>query len=106
MAVGTKQAKQFQALFDVIPFTATVDMASAADAETQAANVTVGGAVLGDLVLVAFGVDVADLTVDAQVTAADVVTVTVNNNTGGIVDLASTTVTGIVLSPANGFADA
>lgn len=102
MAVGTSGPRQFQGLFETIPFKATVNMASAADAETQAADITVAGAELGDLVLVAFGVDVADLTVDAQVTADDTVTVTVNNNTGGAVDLAETTVTGIVLKPNQG----
>lgn len=103
MAVGKKQSRQFQDLFDVIPFKATVNFASAADAETQPVDVTVAGAALGDLVVVALGVDVADLTLDAQVTAADTVTLTVNNNTGGAVDLASTTATGIVLKPTNGF---
>jgi len=102
MAVGTKGSRQFQGLFETIPFKATVNFASAADAETQAVEVTVEGAELGDLVLAALGVDVADLTFDAQVTAADTVTCTVNNNTGGAVDLASTTVTGIVFKPTQG----
>lgn len=104
MAVGSKNARQFQGLFSVIPFKATVDFASAADAETQAVDIPVVGASLGDIVIAAIGVDVQDLTFDAQVTVADVVTVTVNNNTGGAVDLASATVTGIVFSPEGEFA--
>ena len=96
---GQQNAVQFQGLFEnVIPFVATgVDFASAADAETQAVDITVTGAALGDIVLAGINVDVADLTFDAQVTAADTVTVTVNNNTGGAVNLASKTVKGAVL---------
>jgi len=71
----------------------TLDLANAADAATVASDVTVTGVALGDIVMGAsLGVDVADLTLDAQVTAADTVTVSVNNNTGGAVNLASTTV--------------
>jgi len=99
MAVGTKGSRQYQGLFETIPFKATVDLASAADAATVAANIAVAGAEVGDFVRVAIGVDAQDLTVDAQVTAADTVTVTVNNNTGGAVNLASTTITGIVEKP-------
>lgn len=103
MAVANKGARQFQALFDTIPFKATVNMGSAADAGFAAANIAVPGAAMGDLVMVAFGVDVVDVGVSAQVTAADVVTVTVDNNTGAAVDLAPTTVTGIVLKPKGVF---
>jgi hypothetical protein len=99
MAVGTKAARQFQALFDTIPFKATVDFGSAADAGFVAADITVTGAVLGSPVIVAIGVDVVDVGVSAQVTAADTVTVVLDNNTGGAVDLASTTVTGMVFVP-------
>ena len=97
MAVGREDPRQFRELFKaVIPFSATVDFSSAADAETQASDITVTGAALGDLVLASINVDVADLTFDAQVTAANTVTVTVNNNTGGAVNLASATVKGLV----------
>ena len=39
-----------------------------------------------------FGVDAAGLSITAYVSAADVVTIAANNNTGGAVDLASTTI--------------
>lgn len=104
MSVGSQNRRQFLHLFsDAIPFKAPVDFASAADAETQGANVTVAGAALGDFVLIAPGVDVADLTLDARVTAADTVTVTVNNNTGGAVNLASQTIKGVVLKEGEAF---
>jgi len=105
MAVGDKNRRQFLHLFsDAIPFKATVDLDNAADAATVAAEVTVAGAAVGDFVFIAPGVDVADLTLDARVTAADTVTVTVNNNTGGAVNLASQTIKGVVLKEGEAFA--
>lgn len=77
----------------VIWHEATLDLGNAVDAATVGSDVTVTGVDLGDMVIgCSLGVDVQDLTLDAQVTAADTVTVTVNNNTGGAIDLASTTV--------------
>lgn len=71
----------------------TVDFASVADGDEAAADITVAGVALGDIVTgVSLGVDVVDATVTANVTAADTVTVVLANNTGGAVDLASTTV--------------
>lgn len=71
---------------------ATWNAASIADGDMESKDVTVTGAALGDFVMASMGVDVADLGVSAQVTATDTVTVTLLNNTGGAVDLASTTV--------------
>jgi len=71
----------------------TVNFASVADADTDGTDVTVQGAALGDMVLgISLAVDVVDLNVTADVTAANTVTVSLGNNTGGAVDLASTTV--------------
>jgi hypothetical protein len=50
-------------------------------------EVTVVGAALGDFALASFSLDVQDLTVTADVTAADTVTVTFNNNTSGAINL-------------------
>jgi len=66
------------------------------------ADVTVPGAALGDFVLVSLGVDTVDAVVRGAVTAANVVTVTLLNNTAGAVNLASTTVRIAVLKPAAG----
>lgn len=62
----------------------------AAGAET-ATDVTVPGAKLGDFAFASFSLDVTDLVVDANVTAADTVSVVLANNTGGAVDLGSGT---------------
>src|SRR5262249_57763162 len=51
------------------------------------ADVTVGGAALGDLAVGSFSLDVQDLVLSAAVTAADTVTVTLSNNTAGAVNL-------------------
>ena len=67
----------------------TVDLASVADAASLGTDVTVVGAKLGDFAFASIGIDVADLSVTADVTAANTVTVVVNNNTGGAVDLGS-----------------
>ena len=110
MSVGTKGPKQFQGLFAVIPFKATVDFGSAgandAAASTASSTIAVAGAELGDFVLVAPGIDVTDITLSAQVTTTDVVTATVHNGTTDAVNLASQTITGVVLKPnANVFSE-
>ena len=71
---------------------ATLDVASLADGAGATSTVAVTGAALGDFVLVSLGVDLAGITVTAYVSAADVVSVRVQNESGGTVDLASTTV--------------
>lgn len=71
--------------------TATWNPGSILDGNEEATEVTVTGAELGDFVLSSFSVDVADLVLDAQVTAAGTVTAVLANNTGATVDLASGT---------------
>ena len=70
---------------------ATWDAGSIADGDEEAKDVTVTGAALGDYVLASLSVDVADLALSAQVTAANTVTASLLNNTGGAIDLASAT---------------
>lgn len=103
MASAQKGARQFQGLFDTIPFKATVDFASAGDDTEAAADITVTGAELGDIVLIAPGVDVTDGQLTATVTAANTVTAVFSNVTGGAINLASQTLTGVVLSPKGVF---
>lgn len=79
---------------------ATWDVADLATGAQESKEVTVTGAALGDFVIASLGVDVADLAVSAQVTAANTVTVTVLNETGGNVNLASTTVRAMVIPKA------
>ena len=83
---GTAKRYQFQGVFaGAIPFTFTATEASIASGATSAGDVTVTGAALGDFVLVASESDIADLVVTAQVTAANTVTITMINGTGGAV---------------------
>jgi hypothetical protein len=87
---------QFQDLVDrVFVYTAALNLGNAATGSGTFASsdVTVPGVALGDVVIgVSLGVDTVDAVVQAAVTAADTVTVTLLNNTAGAVDLASTTV--------------
>lgn len=78
--------------------TATFDPGSILDGDMEAVDVTVTGAVLGDVAIAGFSLDVQDLVLSASVTAADTVTVVFANNTGGAVDLASGTVRAYVIS--------
>ena len=71
---------------------ATWDPGSIDDGNEEAKEVTVTGAVLGDLVVASFSLDITDLVLDAQVTTANTVTCILANNTGGAIDLASGTV--------------
>lgn len=72
---------------------ATWDAGSIADGDEEAKDITVDGAALGDPVVnTNLAIDVADLSIVAQVTAANTVTAQLGNWTGGAIDLASTTV--------------
>jgi len=71
---------------------ATWDAGSIADGDEEAKEVAVTGAALGDHALASLSIDIADLVLDAQVTAANVVTCILANNTGNAVDLGSATV--------------
>ena len=72
--------------------TTTWDPGAIASASFASKDITVTGAALLDFALASFSLDVQDLQLDAQVTAANTVTVTLYNNTGGSVNLASGTV--------------
>lgn len=70
---------------------ATWDPGGILDGDEAAVEVTVPGAQLGDFAFASLGVDVADLQLRADVTAADTVTAVLSNSTGGTVNLASST---------------
>lgn len=74
----------------------TWDPGNIASGAEEAKEVTVTGAALGDFALASFTLDVTDLVLNAQVTAADTVTCVLANNTGGAVNLGSGTVRVIV----------
>jgi len=69
----------------------TWDAGSIADGDEEVKEVTVTGAALGDFVLASLSIDVADLVLTGAVTAANTVTLSLANNTGGAIDLASCT---------------
>ena len=70
---------------------ATWNPGSIADGNEEATTVTVTGAALGDFAIASFSLDVTDLVLDAEVTAANTVTCVLANNTGGAIDLGSGT---------------
>jgi hypothetical protein len=76
---------------------ATYDAASLIDGAGATGTVTVTGAALGDLVLgLSFGVDLQGITCTAYVSAANTVSFRLQNESGGTIDLASTTVRALV----------
>jgi hypothetical protein len=75
----------------------TWDPSSIADGDMEAKEITVTGAALGDFAMVSFSIDVNDLSLTANVTAADTVTAVFANNTGDAVDLNSGTIKAKVL---------
>ena len=60
-----------------------------ANGAEEAKEVTVIGAILGDFAIASFNLDVTDLVLNAQVTAANTVTCILANNTGRAIDLPS-----------------
>lgn len=70
---------------------ATYDPPSLADGAGASTTVTVTGAVLGDYAVASFSLSTQGITVTANVTAADTVTVRFQNETTGVIDLASGT---------------
>lgn len=71
---------------------AIYDPGSLADGAGATTTVAVTGAALGDYVaLVSFGVDLAGITLTAYVSAANTVSVRFQNESGGVLDLASST---------------
>jgi|SRR5688572_31079466 len=74
MAIQVKGRRQFQDLFDVVGIGSfALNAATYVDNESQVLQATVPGAALGDFVLVAPGIDVAEVTFSAFVSAANTV---------------------------------
>lgn len=80
---------------------ATYDTASLADAAGATTTITVRGAALGDYVIGSFGVDLQGITATWYVSATDTVSVRIQNESGGTIDLASTTLRCRVLPEAS-----
>ena len=92
-----KDGDSLERFSDILSGSATWDPASIADGDEVAVEVSIIGAELGDFCLSSLSVDISDLVLDAQVTAADTVTAVLANNTGGAVDLGSSTLSILVV---------
>lgn len=88
--------KLFEAIYADIGLSktgsATYDAANLIDAAGVTTTVTVAGAQVGDFAIASLGVDTAGITVTAWVSAANTVSVRLQNESGGALDLASTTI--------------
>lgn len=104
MATVYQGTQQFQGAFNEMWLvTETVNFGNAATGSGTFASVdvTVPNVRIGDIVLgVTMGVDTVDAVVAGAVTASNVVTLTLLNNTAGAVDLASTTCKFVVARPS------
>ena len=92
---------QFRGLFsDTWLVKATLDAGSLADGAGETDDVTVPGVALGDMVIGAsLGVDLVGLTVTGYVSAANTVSIRFQNESGGTVDLASSTLRLVIVRP-------
>jgi hypothetical protein len=77
--VGVKGPRQFQGLFDVIPFKFNLDEDSIGAEDSSTGDITVAGAALGDFVLFAPTIDAVSLMISGFVQSANTVTIQVQN---------------------------
>ena len=97
--VSRRGTDQFRGLFsDTFSVVATLNASSLADGVGETNTIAVPGVKLGDIVLnVSMGVDVSGISITPYVSAADVVSIRFQNESGGTLDLASTTVRCVVV---------
>jgi hypothetical protein len=97
--VSRRGTDQFRGLFsDTFSVVATLNASSLADGAGEINTIAVPGVKLGDIVLnVSMGVDVSGISVTPYVSVADVVSIRFQNESGGTLDLASTTVRCVVV---------
>jgi hypothetical protein len=101
-SVTSLQGKQqFQGIFNEMwAVKALMDVGNLTDGTGETNTVAVPGVTLGDVVLgVSLGVDIAGMSVSAYVSAANVVSVRVQNESGGTLNLAETTIKLVVARP-------
>ena len=89
--VSSRDNESFRGLFsDTWSVVATLDAGSLVDGAGETETVAVPGVALGDMVIgCSFAVDEAGLSVTAYVSAANVVSIRVQNESASTVDLAS-----------------
>jgi hypothetical protein len=81
----------------IMKATATYDPPNLVDAAGATTTVALVGAVLGDFAIASFSLSLQGILMTAFVSAADVVTVVLQNETGGAIDLASGTLAVLIL---------
>jgi hypothetical protein len=102
MATSPSHARQFGDVFSkVIVHKSVINMGSAADSGFAAANVDVPGAAIGDFCMVSVNEDLVDCVLSASVTAANVVTIVVQNDSGNALDLSAAAVYRLVVLQPN-----
>ena len=89
--VSAQDNESFRGLFsDTWQVTATLDAGSLVDGAGETDTVAVPGVKLGDMVLAcSFAVDEVGMSVTAYISAANVVSIRIQNESGSTVDLAS-----------------
>ena len=92
---------KFKLLADVLTGSTTWDAGNLVDGAGESKDVTVTGAALGDFAVASLGVDIVDMLVTCNVTATNTATIRIQNETGGAVDLASTTARVMVFPTAS-----
>lgn len=95
--ITNAKAQQLKNLSGFLVGSETKDFGSVSADAGVSEDVTVTGAALGDFALCSIGVDSVDLIITCAVTAANTVTVTLENQTAGAIDLASTTIRCLVV---------
>lgn len=90
---------RYVALADVLDGSKTYDPPSLTDGSATTTTLTVTGAALGDYALASHSISLQGIAISAAVTAADTVTVTLFNKTGGTLDIASGTLCARVWKP-------
>ena len=90
---------QFRGLFsDTWSVTATLNASSLSDGVGETNTIAVPGVALGDIVMnISMGVDVSGISITTYVSAANTVSIRFQNESGGALDLASTTVKCVVV---------
>jgi hypothetical protein len=78
-------------IYSCIEEAATIDPSSLADGAGETKTMTVTGAALGDFVMVAAPYDLQGISVTGYVSVANTVSIRLQNESGGVVDLASGT---------------
>lgn len=85
-------ARSATSISSILESSTTWDAGNLVDGAGESKDVTVTGAALGDFAVACLGVDLQGMVISAHVKSSNTVTVRLQNESGGALDLASTTV--------------